>query len=173
MTIRPVEPSEIEALHALRLRALQDWPAAYASTYEETSILTPEEVRARFSKTEENFVMGAYDDAGNLVGMAGFKREDRIKTRHRSGVWGMYVAPEARRHGYASAMLQAIIAHAKTLPGLEQITLGVITVCQPAHRLYLANGFEENGLERACLRQGDEYHDNQQMIYWLKQPLGE
>lgn len=167
MQIRPVEASELEALHVLRLQGLQEWPSAFGSTYEEESVFTPERVRTRFSLTDENFVIGAFANDGRMVGMAGFKREERIKTRHKGGIWGMYVLPEARRHGVASAMLQEILVRARRLEGLHQVTLGVITTCEAAHRLYLANGFEENGLERGCLRQGDEYHDNLNMVYWL------
>jgi ribosomal protein S18 acetylase RimI-like enzyme len=165
--IRPIVASEFEALHALRLFGLREYPDAFGATYEEDAALPPERIRNRFTITEENFVIGAFAEDGRMVGMAGFKREDRIKTRHKGFIWGMYVLPEARRHGIASHMLQEILNRARQLEGLCQVTLGVITTCEPAVRLYRANGFEENGLERGCLRQGDEYHDNLNMVYWV------
>lgn len=165
--IRAIEASEFEALHELRLFGLRECPDAFGAAYEEDAAMPAERIRNRFPISDENFVIGAFTEDGRMVGMAGFKREDRIKSRHKGFVWGMYVLPEARRHGLASKMLQEILGRARQLVGLRQVTLGVVTTCAPAHRLYLAHGFEENGLERACLRQGDEFHDHLNMVYWV------
>ncbi len=66
----------------------------------------------------------------------------------------MYVAPTARRHGAARALLEAALDHASTLPGVERLELGVTDAAPEAHALYLAAGFTEWAYEHDALRLG-------------------
>ncbi|WP_043302694.1 GNAT family N-acetyltransferase, partial [Burkholderia humptydooensis] len=80
---------------AIRLAALRDAPEAFGSTYDAEA----ERSLAAFAqRLDSSIVFGAYVD-GAIAGMAGFKRLDGAKERHKGFLWGVYVAPAARRLG--------------------------------------------------------------------------
>lgn len=126
--------------------------------------MTAEEVRRRFPCAEGNFVVGAFDEGGQLVGVAGFYREKHLKLLHKGVVWGMYVAPEARGRGVGRALLSAVIERARSLAGLEQIVLDVVTVNEAARSLYRAQGFQVYALEQRAMKQAGEYYDVEHMV---------
>src|SRR5689334_1246079 len=95
ISIRPLDPSDAQALQSLRLEALESCPEAFASSYEEEASLPLETVRDRIPSTGLNAIFGAFAE-GHLVGMAGFAVQDRIKARHKGVMWGVYVKPERR-----------------------------------------------------------------------------
>jgi ribosomal protein S18 acetylase RimI-like enzyme len=74
----------------------------------------------------------------------------------------MYVRPEARGTGLAAALVQQVVAHARTL--VEQVCLTVVASNVAARRLYGAAGFEEYGLERRGLKVGSDYYDQILMV---------
>jgi GNAT superfamily N-acetyltransferase len=74
----------------------------------------------------------------------------------------MYVRPEARGTGLAAALVQQVIAHARTV--VEQVCLTVIASNVAARRLYHTAGFEEYGLERRGLKVGNGYYDQVLMV---------
>src|SRR5215472_15172115 len=102
-------------------------------------------------------VFGGWLNNSPLVGVAGLAVYDTPKLRHKGVLWGMYVRPEARGTGLAAALVQQVVAHARTL--VEQVCLTVIASNVAARRLYNAAGFEEYGLERRGLKVGNEYYD--------------
>ena len=56
----------------------------------------------------------------------------------------MWVAPEARRHGIGSALVDAVVHWARTL-GLRRLLLDVTEGNGPAIALYRRKGFVPNG----------------------------
>ena len=80
----------------------------------------------------------------------------------------MYVPREARGRGIGKALLQAAIAHAKTLPNLEKINLSVVLTSKEARHLFIAQGFETYGLERRALKLHERYFDQELMVLYLK-----
>jgi RimJ/RimL family protein N-acetyltransferase len=167
MKVRLLEPTEAEHFRSFRLRGLKESPEAFGSTYAAESVLSAEEARSRFPSTAENFVLGAFDTGGRLIGVAGFYREESLKLRHKGVIWGMYVAPEARGRGAGRALISAIIERCEALDGLEQITLDVVTVNEAARRLYLSQGFRIYALEREAMKQDGEYYDVEHMVLRL------
>src|SRR5947209_4851615 len=87
--------------------------------------------------------------------------------RYRGIIWGMYVPREMRGKGIGKALLEAAIAYAKTLPGLEQINVSVVITSKEAHRLFQLLGFETYGLERHALKLNNKYFDQELMTLWL------
>jgi ribosomal protein S18 acetylase RimI-like enzyme len=81
-----------------------------------------------------------------------------------AAVYGMWVAPEARRSGVAAALLDAIEAWARDA-GYGTIGLGVNTVNESATRLYAARGYTDTG-ERHRLRD-----DSDLVIQIMSRPL--
>jgi ribosomal protein S18 acetylase RimI-like enzyme len=64
----------------------------------------------------------------------------------------MYVAPHVRRRGVGAALLGALIGHARSLPGLEWLQLGVGVHNEEARALYQTHGFRPWGIDRDALR---------------------
>jgi GNAT superfamily N-acetyltransferase len=167
MEVRPLEASEAELFHAFRLRGLRECPEAFGSTFEEESVMPPETVRGRFPCAEDNFVLGAFDREGRLVGVAGFYREKHLKVRHTGVVWGMYVEPAARGRGVGKALLAAVVGSAQGLEGLERVVLDVVVGVEAARRLYLSQGFRAYAVEERAMKQDGAYYDLEHMVLEL------
>jgi ribosomal protein S18 acetylase RimI-like enzyme len=167
MEICLLTASDAEAFWHLRLQALRNDPASFADSAEEHLETTVETTRERLSKNDpaRNFVIGAFE-GGKLIGTAGFFRRPNNKERHKGHIWGVYVRPESRGKGLASALMKEIVSRAREIDGLEQITL-VASANLPAQRLYKALGFESYGIEPHSLKIGKEYVDDVLMVLWL------
>jgi ribosomal protein S18 acetylase RimI-like enzyme len=167
MNIRLLTPDDAEAFWHLRLEALRNDSASFADSAEEHLATTVATARERLLKNDpiSNFVVGVFDD-GHLTATAGFYRYAHNKERHKGHIWGVYVRPESRGKGIASALMREIERRARAIGGLEQITL-VASANLPAQRLYKALGFESYGIERHSLKIGDQYVDDVLMVLWL------
>jgi ribosomal protein S18 acetylase RimI-like enzyme len=167
MNIRLLTADDAEAFWHLRLQALRNDPSSFADSAEEHLGTTVAAARERLSSDNPalNFVAGCFED-GALAGTAGFYRYSHLKERHKGHIWGVYVRPESRGKGVASALMQQIIRCARDIEGLEQITL-VASANLPAQRLYASLGFERYGIEPHSLKIGTEYVDDVLMVLWL------
>ena len=168
MRIRALEPSDLELFYSFRLRGLRENPEAFGSTFAEESVMPAEVRRSHFHCTDENFVLGAFAEDSQLIGVAGFYRAAHLKLRHKGFVWGMYVSPESRGRGVGGALLSSIIERGKSLPGLEQIVLDVVTVNGAARAIYLSQGFRVYALERRAMKQDGVYYDVEHMVLRLE-----
>jgi len=167
MELRLLTADDAEAFWHLRLQAFRNDPASFADSAEEHLETTVETTRERLSRNDpaRNFVVGAFED-GKLIGTAGFFRRENTKERHKGHLWGVYVRPESRSKGVASALMREIVQRAREMEGVEQITL-VASANLPAQRLYKALGFESYGLEPRSLKIGNDYVDDVLMVLFL------
>ncbi|HEY5240213.1 MAG TPA: GNAT family N-acetyltransferase, partial [Polyangiaceae bacterium] len=165
--VRPLHEGDAPAFRALRLRALEEDPAPFMTTYEEDEARPISEVAARLASSSTGTgVLGAFrGDA--LIGSVGFSRHAAAKARHRVLLWGMYVAPEERRHSVGRAMLLQVVALLRAVEDVEQIELTVVSREQAARSLYLAVGFERQGTVRHAVKVGGEYLDEDTLVLWL------
>lgn len=169
MQIRPLTEADAEIYHALRLRALREHPAAFAQPYESQATTPIGDVALRLREASESphdFILGLFLD-GTFIGMVGFRRERRERVQHKGTIWGMYVAAEAQGQGLGRALMREAISRASSMPGLRQVSLGVISGNAYARNLYISLGFEPYGLERRAILVNDRYHDDELMQMFL------
>ena len=95
------------------------------------------------------------------------RSETRRKARHKAGVWGVYVAAELRGRGVGRRLIEALVAHARTMTGVERLLLSVTTVQPGARALYHALGFVPWGMEPAALKIDGEYVDEEYLVLEL------
>jgi RimJ/RimL family protein N-acetyltransferase len=168
MRVRILSEADAAVFRRLRRERLERDPHAFAESISEHDAISVDTIASRLRHASgENFVVGAFHPDGCLIGMAGFSRSPRLKSRHKGVVWGVYVRPEARGRGAGRALLSALIERARQAPGLEQIALTVSTTQTAARRIYESLGFEIFGRERHALKVDGDYVDEDHMVLWL------
>ena len=169
--IRPLTESDVEIYHALRLRALKEHPTAFAQPYESQASTSIGDVAHRLREASESphdFILGIFSGE-SLIGMVGLRRERGDRLQHKGTIWGMYIAAEVQGQGLGRALIREAIRRASHMPGLEQISLGVISGNAYARNLYISLGFEPYGLEKRAIVINEEYHDDELMQMFLNQ----
>lgn len=169
VTLRRLGAEDGAALRRLRQTALRTRPDAFLSDANDEAAASPQAYAARIDGDDDNLVMGAFA-ADRLVGMGGFRREQRRKQRHRGTIWGMFVEPDWQGRSVGAAILDALIAHARVQPGLDQLQLGVIVGNDAARRLYLSRGFQPYAIDPAALRLDGRDLDDELMLLDLSAP---
>jgi ribosomal protein S18 acetylase RimI-like enzyme len=171
MDIRELGAADAEVYWALRLRALREHPEAFGTAYEEVRDRPIESTRQMLREHHEDagrFILGAFDDAGTLVGMVRLGRETGLKDRHKAALTSMYVASEVQGQRVGKALMGEVMRRAQALAGLEQILLAVTAPNVEARGLYKAFGFTIYGTEPRALRLPDgTYLEEDLMILWL------
>lgn len=170
--IRRLDSSDAAACQALRLRALQECPAEFSSSYEEERDMPLPRVAERLAPGPEHAVFGAFDD-GTLVGTVGLNRLRQRKLAHKAGIWGVYVAPEYRRRGIARRLMARALEHAASMPGLLTVTLGANAANAASVALYETLGFMPFGVERGFAFVDGVLHDEIHMARPVVRPRAE
>jgi RimJ/RimL family protein N-acetyltransferase len=159
LKVRRLEASDVADYRELRLESMKVHPEAFGASWESEG---EKPISWWAERLQTTTVFGGWVNNSPLVGVAGFAVYDTPKLRHKGVLWGMYVRLEARGTGLAAALVQQVVAHARTL--VEQVCLTVVASNVAARRLYNAAGFEEYGLERRGLKVGSEYYDQVLMV---------
>ncbi|PRZ12629.1 ribosomal protein S18 acetylase RimI-like enzyme [Laceyella sediminis] len=120
MVIRLLRETDAEAYRDVRLRALQESPEAFGSSYEEETQWTVAQFAEKLAVTPERWMLGAFDGKGKLVGVIGWYRGARLKIRHKSHIVAVYVEPEHRGKGIAKQLLSQAIDRVRTETDIEQ-----------------------------------------------------
>ncbi|MFC5602242.1 GNAT family N-acetyltransferase [Sporosarcina koreensis] len=165
MKIRKLTPQDAEIYFQIRLEALQTNPEAFSSSYEEEKKQSADKYKERF-QGDKSFTFGAFDGS-KLIGVITLLTEKTTKLRHRATILSMYVTLEMRGRGVAKALLNEAIKKARTLKGIEQIHLAVVSSNASAIRLYSSLGFEAYGTEKRALKIGEDYFDEDFMVLFL------
>lgn len=148
MRVRQLAAEEFGTLRAIRLRALQDAPDAYGSTFEGTVTRTGAEWRAWFDTATPFIAEGPDSTALGLA--ATYSDAEEPSVAHLISMW---VAPEARGTGAGDALVQQVVSFASA-QGAAVVRLDVVEGNAPAIRLYERNGFSLTGRQIARERDG-------------------
>lgn len=102
-TVRRVGPDDWRDWRLMRQRALSEDPSAFSSS---TTLWTgPDDTEERWrSRLSEGVCFIAYDNATPVGMVAGMTAEDTNQ------LISMWVAPEARRRGTGTALIESVIA---------------------------------------------------------------
>jgi RimJ/RimL family protein N-acetyltransferase len=158
--IRELRDRDVEAYVELRRQSLMDSPLAFAASPGNDFVSSPDRVRQQLQSGADWVIFGAFRPG--LVGAVGLFRGRHPKASHKAHLWGMYVAPGHRGQGIGAALLGAAVRHARGLPGVTWVQLGVTSAAAEAQRLYERAGFQVWGTEPDALchdgQSVDEHH---------------
>ena len=97
---------------------------------------------------------------GRIAGYLRLKSMTRLpENAHVLGIFGLAVAPAARRRGVAAALLAAAEDQARA-QGAAKLSLRVLSTNHAAIRLYDRHGFDQEGLLRGEFLIGGSYVDD-------------
>jgi ribosomal protein S18 acetylase RimI-like enzyme len=159
---------EIKEILSAEIEQYKMFLAAALLSDEESLLITAKDnAGAAFPTKDRNdsFTLGAY--AGNvLAGVVSFTRdgEEREKLRHKGLISTMYVSAAFRGHGIAKRLLEELIKRVRTIPGIEQINLIVISSNSKAKQLYEKFGFKRFGTEENSIKWKDKYFSEDLMV---------
>jgi len=131
----------VDVFRRIRLEALREEPAAFASSAEDWERLSEAEWRRRLADTP--VFVAFVDDAP--VGVMGLMRERAAKTAHRATLVMVYVRKDLRRLGLARQLLDTLTSHAIAC-GIRQLELAVSADNAAARGFYRREGFVEIGI---------------------------
>ena len=147
-TARRLRASEWRELRDLRLRALQDAPLAFGSTYEREAAYTDEgwqDQAARAESGVEEVAFVAVADGAHVAMARGYVgTSDEPDRRPVAWLIGVYVDPRWRGRGLARTLSAEVIGWARER-GVSKVLLHVADWNGPARRVYESLGFTLTG----------------------------
>ena len=164
MQVVRLQPGDAEPYLALRLRGMREHPQAFTSSYNEERHKSADWARQRLASPHSAF-WGVLED-GRLAGVVGLDRETRAQNRHKATVVGMFVAPEYTGRGFGLALLDALLAHARS-EGVQLLVLTVTVGNDGARRLYERAGFKSFGVEPHAVHIDGRFHDKEHLFLLL------
>ena len=143
ITIERITQSNLSAFKEIRLRALQDTPQAFGSTFARESQFTETEWLERAKRWDGETGIGFLAiDNGHECGIAGglIDADDRTRVV----LVSMWTAPTHRRSGIGRALVDHVLGWAR---GREARTLRLMVTSgnEPAIRFYEKLGFARTG----------------------------
>ncbi len=159
--IRKLTANDASAFQALRLEGLANHPCEFGTAYEEEAELPSSDIEGRL---ENGQIYGAFVD-GKLAAIAGFRRFDRLKKRHKAELFGVYVGKGARGKKLGEAVVRHVIEIAKN--DVEQLLATVASLNHPAKALYAKLGFTLFGHEPRAHKVGNNYFDQDHLVLML------
>jgi ribosomal protein S18 acetylase RimI-like enzyme len=143
VTIQPITPGNALIFKAARLRALQDTPSAFGSTYARESQFTDADWVARANNWNgEKSILYMAMEAGTVVGIAGSHLDHEDPTQ--AHLISMWTAPTHREQGVGRLLVNEIISWAR-LRNAVTLKLIVTSSNDSATAFYRRLGFTLTG----------------------------
>jgi GNAT superfamily N-acetyltransferase len=150
--------ADVARYRTIRLRALQESPDAFGSTYEREQTMTDDEWRERLGRADgATFVAVVNNEDVGLVG--GAAHHD---VRGDAGLYSMWVAPDARGRGVSTALITAVFDWARAT-GMRAVRLEVGDYNVQAQRLYARLGFAPTGRTTAMATPREHITEHEQI----------
>lgn len=143
--IRLLTPADAPSYLRLRRAMLLESPWAFSSSPE--SDHRGDQARVAASFASPGIAAIGEIDGADLVSVGLLIREDGAKRSHLASICSVYTTPAARRRGLARAITTALIAAARSWPGVESLQLSVSDRSPEARALYESLGFRPWGTE--------------------------
>jgi len=151
-----LEPQDWKQYRDLRLRALQEEPHAYGSTYADNVKNSDESWMERLKDASlekaQWLVFAKHNDT--VVGMAGAFAQKEIDTAQ---VIAVYVVPEERGKGISKLLMSDILTRIKKNKFVRKILVDVNPEQEAAYNLYKNYGFEVTKKYNMILGDGKEH----------------
>ncbi len=143
LSVQRITPDNIDAFKAIRLRALQDMPLAFGSTYEREANFSDMDWRARIERWNGKKGIGFMAmDGGVPCGIAGALLDATDCSR--AELVSMWTAPTHRRQGCGRLLVNAVIGWLRSRKA-RALRLMVTHINDPAIRFYRRLGFAMTG----------------------------
>jgi ribosomal protein S18 acetylase RimI-like enzyme len=139
---------------------LVDSPWAYTASPEDDVALDLDRVRAMFAdEGAATFAIEALESPADLVAAASIRREMCAKFAHRALLWGVFVEPKHRGHGWGRAVVTAAVDAARAWPGVDYVDLAVSANAPAAQRLYEVWGSRRGVANQSTEHEGRRYDE--------------
>jgi len=152
LLIRKLTSQDWQAYKTIRLQSLEESPQAFESSLVEETLFSPEQWQTRLMQSQGEYCLGAFTDQGELQAIAGFNQGQKLKTRHKSYLWGVYVLPQARGQALAKQLIETLIHEFNQCFDISILQLTVTSNNIHAIALYQKLGFKEYGIEKDAIR---------------------
>lgn len=141
--LNPITPQTAQIFKAVRLRALQDTPSAFGSTYARESQLTDDDWVKRSERWSSERAAGfvAMDGETACGIVCSFLNEEDASRAHLISMW---TAPTHRRQGLGARLVNEVLGWARAR-GARIMVLMVTSNNQVAIRFYERLGFARTG----------------------------
>jgi ribosomal protein S18 acetylase RimI-like enzyme len=166
MFIRPLTAQDGFAYQELRLHSLKSDSHAFLSTYQNELKLHEE--------TFANHLNWAYDPPhygyfgifqdDRLVGYVQVARTNLEKQEHIASLHNLYLLPEYRGQGLASALFEHIFDLLKKTEKVERVFLSCRAKNKAAMAFYKKMGFKRYAVKARAVKWEDEYDDEVEMV---------
>ena len=171
-TLRRLGSADAAQYRALRLAGLRAFPHAFRPAVEE-ALEQPLSWAEKRLATKGEYWFGAFDarfDDTELVGAICLRTQDGRKIRHSASLNALVVDPTRQREGIGAALVAYLIAFARELGFIRQLTLTVIDGNAAAIGLYERFGFRQFGLEPDAFLHDGAYYAKQHRQLTLVTP---
>jgi len=170
--VRPLGIDDVEQYRTLRLASLRDFQFAHGPDYEEALAKSLDWHAERLARPDYHW-FGAFDGAqldAPLVGAICLRTKEGRRLRHVASLNSLMVARGHQGAGIGRLLVAQLIAHARSLGHVRQITLVVNENNAPARRLYDSFGFQQFGRQPDAIFHEGGYCATQHLLLSLVSP---
>lgn len=158
--IRPLSDADSAAFMARFREGARDFPDGFLPSSDEVARYTWDQVKPHFQ-----MIFGAFDGS-DLIGFCGYNRLDFERQRHRAEIGPFFVAPVHHGTGIASAIMDAIVAHARHAK-VARLELYVESQNARALAFYQKHGFTIQATVKDAVRIGGISQDDHFCTFYL------
>lgn len=168
MTIRLLTTESSQAYRDLRLQALQTDPKSFLADYETEKQKGMDSFSWELRYAALPPVSGYYgvfagDNDQELVGYALLDQVTLDKQQHIAYLYNLYIDPNHRGKGYATALFEQLCTLAKQA-GIERIFITCNSKNIGAQALYKKLGFQQYSVREKSVKWRGEYDDEIEMV---------